>query len=438
MTEERENWNWIGRGVWAVADQGLFALSSALINILLARWLAPTEYGAFVLAYSVFLFIGVFHTALLTEPLLVFGAGKYADHTRSYLALLLRAHWALAGFGSLLMIFVGLVLNFTALGPLAYAIFGLALATPFSLLLWFARRAAYLQSQIRLATVASGTYLILLLSGVFALATLGFLSVFAVMAVISTASAISGLWLLRRVHQLRTDKACYDVAPTRRSVIADHWHYGRWAMGTGLLMWIPINFFFVVLSVVVNIEASATFKAVSNLVLPLLQTNAALGSLLLPALALRTGNRQQFKKLIFTSLILLMAGAVAYSLMLGAFGYAAINLLYGGKYDSAAPLLWLLLPIPILDATMIVLSNALRSLQRPAGVFWSQVAVAALLLTAGVAATRSSGLWGAAAGVVFANLLGAIILGVGVLRQLKPRNCAGPITGRLMVREITG
>ena len=48
---------WLTKGCLAVADQGVFAVSNFLLNILLARWLAPADYGAFALAYSVFLFL---------------------------------------------------------------------------------------------------------------------------------------------------------------------------------------------------------------------------------------------------------------------------------------------------------------------------------------------------------------------------------------------
>lgn len=433
MTDGRENRSWIGRGIWAVADQGIFALGSAVLNILLARWLSPTEYGAFAIAYSLFLFVGVFHTALVTEPLLVFGADKYASRTNNYLAILLQGHWAIAGVGCLVLIVAGMILTFTTT-PLAGAILGTALATPFSLLLWFARRAAYLRSQSRLAAVASVNYLVLLLVGLYALASVGAVSVFSVMTVSSMAGGLSGLWLLRRVHRLKENRVGDKMTLTPRAVTADHWHYGRWAIGTGLLMWVPLNFFFVVLSTV-NLEASATLKALSSLVLPLLQANAALGALLLPAMASRARSRQHFNSLLRMSLILLPAGALAYSLFLGASSPVLVNLLYGGKYDSQAALLWLLLLMPILDGASVVLANALRSLERPDLVFWSQFAVALFVMTVGIVATRSSGLWGAASGIVFANLIGAIILAGGVLRELRLRNPAIAVADPFIARE---
>ena len=416
MSSREQNKKWLGRGAWAIADQGLFALANVLLNVLLARWLTPVEYGAFAVGYSLFLFIGAFHTALLTEPLLVFGPGKYADRPRGYLSLLLRGHWILTAVGSLLLIIAGLVLRYNGIRPLSQALLGLALATPFSLMMWFSRRAAYVRFQPRLATIASAGYLVLLLAGLIGLAGFHLVSIFSAMLTLSVAGAISGLWLMNSIHRALPDE---EESLTRVPVITDHWRYGRWASATSVLMWVPLNLFFVVLSVLVNFEATGAFKALSNLVLPLLQANAALGSLLLPAMALRARNHEQFKKLLRTSLVLFAAGACIYSLLIGAFGGELVHLIYGGRYDSQANLLRLLLLIPLLDGAMVVLSNALRSLERPDRVFWAQLAVVLFLLTAGVEATRLSGLWGATAGLVVAELLGTIVLGASVLSQLK-------------------
>ena len=87
--------SWATKGGFALIDQALFAGANFLVNILLARWLTPTEYGAFALAYSVFLLLGTFHTAIFTEPMMVFGAGKHAEQFEKYLGILLRGHLSL-------------------------------------------------------------------------------------------------------------------------------------------------------------------------------------------------------------------------------------------------------------------------------------------------------------------------------------------------------
>ena len=58
---------WTTRGFWAVTDQALFAVSNLVINVLLARWLSPREYGAFVTAFVVLLLVGVAHSSLIVD-----------------------------------------------------------------------------------------------------------------------------------------------------------------------------------------------------------------------------------------------------------------------------------------------------------------------------------------------------------------------------------
>lgn len=416
MSKSEQNKKWIGRGAWAIADQGLFTLANVLLNILLARWLSADEYGAFAVGYSCFLFIGTFHTALLTEPLLVFGPGRYAEQPKSYMSLLLRGHCLLTTAGSLLLFVAGLVLRFKGVRPLSEALLGLAFATPFSLLMWFGRRAAYVRFQPKLATSASAGYLVLLLSGVIALATLRPVSIFSAMLILSVSSAITGLWLVCKIHRSHADVA---ESVARGQVLNDHWRYGRWASATSVLMWVPFNFFFVVLSVLLNFETTGAFKALSNLLLPLLQANAGLGLLVLPALALIGRSSKQFTKFLAKSLALFAAVACTYSLVVGAFGSKLVHVIYGGRYDSQAHLLRWMLIIPILDGAMVVLSHALRSLELPRQVFWAQLTVVLFLLTVGIPATKLFGLRGASVALVAAELLGTIILSVAVLSQLK-------------------
>ncbi|MDX6614382.1 MAG: hypothetical protein QOD75_3568 [Blastocatellia bacterium] len=410
---------WIGRGAWAIADQGLFAIASALLNILLARWLDPVAYGAFAVAYSLLLLLGALHTGIFTEPMLIFGAGKHSHRLPEYLGALIRGHWLLTGATSLILIVVATGFAYFGGSVVSHALFGVALTTPFSLLLWFARRAAYLRRQPHLATIASAVYLLLMTAGLFLIAiALPAVTVFSAMLVTAIAAGVAGLWLVHRLpHGKPTDKSAANI-----SIKAEHWSYGRWAMGTNLLMWVPLNFFFVVLSLWVNLEASATLKALSNLVLPLLQANAALSSLLLPALAARAGSSEAFRKLLAASATTLCSGAILYALVVGAVSKPLIHFLYAGKYDAHAGLLWLLLLIPVLDALIVALASALRSVARPSRVFWAQLSAAVFVMTAGIVASRLYGVTGAGWAMVMGNVLVAVILCGFTLDYLQKQN----------------
>src|SRR4051794_33143169 len=134
---------WGFKAGFAVLDQGLFALSNFIINVVMARWLAPQDYGAFTLAYSVFIVLGTVHTALLADPLIVFGAGKYKDHFAAYHRSVIGAHWRLAAAASLLLGAAGVLLLTFGQREIGLALLAAAAASPFILLLWLMRRSCY-------------------------------------------------------------------------------------------------------------------------------------------------------------------------------------------------------------------------------------------------------------------------------------------------------
>ena len=69
---------WQRPTIISLADQAVFSGSMLLVNILLARWTSPEEFGAFAVLFAVFLIFAGFHNALIIEPMSVFGARKEA------------------------------------------------------------------------------------------------------------------------------------------------------------------------------------------------------------------------------------------------------------------------------------------------------------------------------------------------------------------------
>lgn len=138
---------WGVKGTLALADQALFAGAQFALNVLLARWLAPVEYGAFAVAYSIFLLVSAVHSSLLIEPMLIFGSGRYKETRRSYLAIVLRGHWLLTILASAVLLAAGLLVGRFSSQSVGYALCALSVALPFILLAWLTRRAFYIESQ---------------------------------------------------------------------------------------------------------------------------------------------------------------------------------------------------------------------------------------------------------------------------------------------------
>ena len=88
---------WFGRVIgqisWTVTDQGLLGFSNFAASLVLARWLRPDEYGGYVAASALFWLIMNGYSALLTEPMMVFGSGRFRDRLSSYFAVLAVFHW---------------------------------------------------------------------------------------------------------------------------------------------------------------------------------------------------------------------------------------------------------------------------------------------------------------------------------------------------------
>jgi O-antigen/teichoic acid export membrane protein len=156
---------WLGKGFWAVADQGLFAASNFVLSVLLARWLSPQDYGAFAAAFAVFLFVGTLHTGLLTEPMLVFGSGRYKERLSEYLGTLLYGHAVFGLLSGCALLLASLGVALLGLRGLSTVILALAFTGPFILVLWLMRRASYARLQPRLATLGGALYMVLMLVG---------------------------------------------------------------------------------------------------------------------------------------------------------------------------------------------------------------------------------------------------------------------------------
>src|ERR1700730_5788501 len=141
MIANSDKLQWLRRGATAIADQGLFATSGFFVNILLARWLPRVEYGAYALAFSIYMFLSSFHNALLLEPMSVYGPASYRNSLPEYLGRLVRLHVVVTVFlGLVTCIGVSVVGLFYKNSVLLSALWGVGLGIPWMLLFWLWRR----------------------------------------------------------------------------------------------------------------------------------------------------------------------------------------------------------------------------------------------------------------------------------------------------------
>ena len=387
-------------GFWAVADQTLFAMSNFVLNVVLGRWLTAEEYGAFATAYAVFLLVGTGHQALILEPMLVFGSGKYKAQRSSYLQVLLSAHWLFAACASGLTITAGTALLFLQPGSLGPALVALGLCCPLILFQWLTRRMCYVTLEPQVAALAGLVYLLVQLAGAYVFFERGLLNSVSAIALMGASSTIAAVFLMWR---LRIRWSLNGGAHLRQEVLVEHWGYGRWSLGASLLGWVPGNIYYLFLPAVIGLAATGALKAMTNLIMPVLHTFLALSVLLIPVLV-RLRDTPGLWLMARRALVLFMAGALIYWLMLGTFSREIVDLVYNGQYGEYSPLLWLVGVVCVTGAGVAAMGSVLRALERPQHVFMAYVISAAVASSAGVGLMLSGGVWGSGLGMVLSSL----------------------------------
>lgn len=398
--------HWGPRALLSLADQGLFSLTTFVVNVLLARWLVPAAYGAFALAFAIFLFLGALHTALLTEPMLVLGAGRFRGEFRQYLGFLLRGHMQISLLGSALLALVALLAAQLNAPLLANALYGVAIAAPFILLPWLLRRAFYVEAQPSWAAVGSGLYLALTVLGLLWLRDADQLSAFSAYAVMGLAALVISFLLLAALKPQRSTKS------ERTAMRAPQWDYARWAALSAVLIWVPLNIFYLAIPYASDLSAAGVLRALSNTLTPLTQSVQALVVLLLPQLAARFQERGKvaLDRHLRQLLLVFLAASGVYWLLLALFRTTIVDVLYAGQYAEYASLLPLAGLVPVAMGASSLLGSGLRAMEMPERVVRPYLFGAAFALTGGVYMTITYGVGGAFAGQGLAYLFMALML----------------------------
>jgi len=390
---------WIAKGGFTLVDQGLISGSNFLISILLARWLAPDQYGAYAVGFAIFVLLTVFYQSALLEPMAVFGGSAYRDNLREYLRVLL---WIQTVVTVVMCAPLGIWAGVTRVmdngSALPGALLGVAIATPLVLVFWLVRRTFYLELSPSHAAIGAMWYFTFATGGLFLLYYRNLLSPFTAFLAIALAALVTCLVLLRTLRK--------NLSPTSAKlhiwdVCRRHWVYGRWALVANLASWIPAYIFYPILARMSGMVPSGQLRALMNFVAPQLQIQTALAMLFLPYAARLRGQKGASYAIALNRKITLisLSGAIAYWAGIILFKGTVFHLLYSGKYTDVAYLLPWVAVGSILWAGAFGPTVVLRAMEAPRLVFLAYIVATVLSLVIGVPATRVYGLWGAILGV---------------------------------------
>ena len=407
---------WVTKGGLAVVDQGLVTGSNFLISILLARWLTVEEYGAYAVAFAVYLLIIMLYQSLLLEPMSVYGPSAYGDRLRSYF----KSLWSLHLLASLVIFFLllisaGIAFHIRPESSLGGALAGIALAAPVVLLSWLVKRAFYLQLTPGPPAAAAVVYCGLVLGGLAIAHMYRLLSPFSAFLLMGIAALGSSIPLAGYLMRgLPSAAGPVSVSETWLR----HWGYGRWAVASSALQWVPNSIFYPIVSSVSGMAEAGQLRALMNFSSPVFQGYTALVSLLLPYAARVHHQKGSAGSGVLSRRIswLFVSGAIVYWCVLLVFREPAFHALYSGKYKEVTYLLPIVALSSIFWCAFVGPATALRAMDSPASILVAVSIASVVSAGVGVPATWAFGITGALWAMAVSQLLGFVSVQL-LLRQ---------------------
>jgi O-antigen/teichoic acid export membrane protein len=386
---------WAMKGGFAVLGQGLVSGCNFVVSILLARWLLPGQYGAFAVAYAVFLLFTMLYQSLLTEPMSVFGASSFRECMRGYFKSVLFLHLA-----SALVVLITLsaaaeaALKIARGGGLPGALAGFALAGPVILAFGLARRMFYVDLSTGLPACGAAVYCGLTISALFLAHRYHWLSPMSAVIMMGFGALCASFLLFTQLN-FRLPPSL--SRPSLRTAWSRHWKYGRWALAAAAMSWIPSNIFYPLVSAFFGMVQAGELKAVMNFILPIGQTYAALSTLLLPYAAgiISSAGWVGAEAMVRRVTWLCTAGGVGYWALVLLLRGPLFRVLYSGRYTDVMYLLPVAAVGSVCWSAFIGPATVLRAMESPNSVFVAVGLSSSIAFAVGLPATWAFGVRGA-------------------------------------------
>jgi hypothetical protein len=361
------NWRlWGIRWSFSLADPGAAVGAGLLVNLLLARWLPPQQYGAFALVFALFLFLAGLHNALVLEPMSVLGPANYQRSLADYFEAQIWVHLAFSSaLATPLLLAAALLALFGYGGPLPGALFGAGLALPFILLLWLARRMCCILERPVSAMPRSVCNLVVLLGGLLALQATHKTTLFLVFLLLGFASLCAALLIFHHL-QIGLDET-RPCSFNWLSAAAENWRYGRWLLGGAVCLASLSQTPVLLAPVFLGFAATGRMFAMQIPALLMLQCSAAAAMFLLPSFARQsfTGSSKRLWQLAHRVSLSLAGASLLFAALLYFIAAPVERLLFGGKFASVAWLIPVFMIMPLSASLASGYSMALRAMQRP-------------------------------------------------------------------------
>jgi O-antigen/teichoic acid export membrane protein len=386
-----------------MTDQGLAVGGMFLVNVVLARTQSKETYGMFALSYSICTLLAGLHSAAVLEPFTVYASGRYQARFTTYLRLMMRGN-VLVG----LILSGGLLLTcllFFWLAPSlnSPSLLGLGVAMSFILTGSFLRRSFYVTRHPALAARTSLVFFVTVALLLWLAAKTHELNGFSVFLILAAGWFIATLAAIRKLPLGKLEGTFLDSEP---HYWREHWAYMRWVLAQAFVYQFMHQGYYWLVAGFLSVKEVGELKAMYVLIAPIEQVMISLSFLFLPLLSAKFAaqNVSAFLGFWRRYTFVELGVTLTFALAMRAVGGRVIHILYAGKFDELAPMLFLLALVPLTMAIGYTTSDALRAAEKPRLVFYSAVSSATATFVIGLPLVRYFGLPGAVYGMIVSGI----------------------------------
>ncbi len=401
----------------SVIDQGIYSGGTFIVQILVARWLSPDEFGAFAVMFSFLILLACFSNGLVIEPLSVLGPSKYSSCLLPYLSSVLKLHFLVSVSLSLGVFLILTCVFFLGEMQKVEAYVVVVLSSPFILFFWVARRVCYVREAPFFAIVGSTLYTVTLIVGLYILQRNSVLSPISVFLVMGGGSLFAGIltWYINIKSLPRKNHLASNALDIidQKNVYREHMRFGKWIVLGAIPNWIAKMAYIPLVGLLLGLPQAGAFRAVQNLILPVQQILIAMGSYLLPWLAKNKGSqsatffREKEKSLIRLNALMV----IGYLTPLFMFGKEILAWVYQNDYYSSfTPLLPIFGFVAIVAGFNQAWSTLIKAMEWSYGIFQARCIGAFVSVFVGWSFISYFGVAGAVVGLLVSSTLEVFVL----------------------------
>lgn len=410
-------------GKFAALDQAVISLSNFTASILLARWVSPTELGAYVTGFLAIYFVRAVQNGLVIQPLNALGAVKSDEAFKGYFTTVLIHQVILSAMSAAGAALLGWILTVRGNNILGPTIFVLWLAFFTWQLQEYFRRAFYTRGDVHKALWVSLAANLLRLGLMIFLAQVREVSGLTGLWAIGWGSALAalvGLWFARGYFTRQFD------APW--ALWMENWRFGRWILGASLADWVVVDLYPILMAGLISFAAAGVYQTLQNLVAPIHVLLRAMDTFVTPIMA-KSYDQQglgKFKQNLRNVYLAAGAPVIGLLVLVMIFTPQLLNLLKGDTYLPYADGIYIMALYYFFLYANRPLQMAFRAIRKGRQVFLANLLAMASMFTVGLWMIKRWGLYGAIGGQALNAIIISLVLLIAWMRFVR----------RTKVREV--